>query len=142
RFSDIDSSEAISVTKACGMHEMISSIQGGYDAEIGATATHLSAGQAQGVGLARALFGTPVLIVLDEPSSNLDSFTVAKLTKALRRLRAEGRILLVATHDPRLMTLADQILVLNKSEIKMVSGPDYLKALAGQSAQPKGGASA
>jgi len=142
RFTDVDGSAAVQVAKNSGVHELISGLAEGYDAKVGLGGTHLSAGQSQAIGLARALFGDPVLIVLDEPSSNLDSFTVARLKKALAEKRAAGRIVILATHDVRLIKEADQVLVLNKKEIKLVNGEAYYAAVTGQNLAAHEGVSA
>ncbi len=78
------------------------------------------------------MFADPILIVLDEPSSNLDSFTVARLKKTLASKRAAGRIVILATHDARLIKEADQVLLLSKKEIKLVTGDAYYAALTGK----------
>ena len=142
RFTGAEGTDAVQVAKDCGVHELISGLSDGYDTKVGLGGMHVSAGQAQAVGLARALFGDPVLIVLDEPSSNLDSFTVARLKKSLAEKRAAGRIVIVATHDVRLIKEADQVLVLSKQEIKLVAGEAYYAAVTGRDVMDQKGVSA
>jgi len=142
RFSDAPGESAILAAKQCGVHELISGLPDGYDTVTGEGGAHLSAGQKQGIGMARALFGEPTLLVLDEPSSNLDSFTVARLKKTLSDIRSRGRIIIVATHDVRLIEQADQVLVLTKKEIKLVTGEAYYAAMTGIDLSRRGSVSA
>ena len=135
----VEGEHAVQAAKDCGVHELISGLADGYDTKVGVDAKHLSAGQAQAIGLARAMFADPVLIVLDEPSSNLDSFTVARLKKTLANKRAAGRIVILATHDARLIKEADQVLLLSKKEIKLVTGDAYYAALTGKRPLKPGG---
>ncbi|MDJ1159888.1 ATP-binding cassette domain-containing protein [Chelatococcus sp. SYSU_G07232] len=93
-------------------HDMIVSLPRGYETEIGRDGSRLSGGQRQRIGLARAFFGKRRLILLDEPNSNLDYEGEEALCDAIRQAKARGATLLVATHRPRLLTVADLILFL------------------------------
>ncbi len=130
RFTDADSAHAIAAAKSCGAHEMVNGLAEGYDTLVGPGGVQISAGQKQGIGLARSLFGNPVLVVLDEPSANLDEFTIAKLRRALAELRAAGNVVIIATHDMRLIQSSDRVLLLNKTEIKLVGSDAYLAAVS------------
>lgn len=137
RFSGADSTEAINAAMSRGAHEVINGLAEGYDTPVGPGGVQISAGQNQGIGLARALFGAPVLLVLDEPSANLDEFTIAKLKRAIEAQREAGNIVLVATHDMRLIRASERVLLLNKKEIKLVASDAYLAAVSNKMQSPK-----
>jgi ATP-binding cassette subfamily C protein len=93
-------------------HEMILSLPAGYQTEIGRDGSKLSGGQRQRIGLARAFFGNRKLILLDEPNSNLDPEGEQALCSGIERARARGATLVIVTHRPRLLTIADAVLFL------------------------------
>src|SRR5690606_7440105 len=93
-------------------HDMILSLPRGYQTEIGRDGSKLSGGQRQRIGLARAFFGDRRLVLLDEPNSNLDHDGEEALCDAIREARDRGTTMLVASHRPRLLTVADFILFL------------------------------
>jgi ABC-type protease/lipase transport system fused ATPase/permease subunit len=99
RFDDAAGSDAIlQAAQAAGAHEMIVRLPDGYSTRIGEGGMSLSAGQRQRLGLARAVFGSPFLVVLDEPNANLDADGEAALTRAIERLRQAGCIVIVVSH--------------------------------------------
>ena len=101
RFDPEAKSDAIiAAAKEAGVHEMIVRMRDGYDTQIGEQGTALSAGQRQRMALARALYGDPFLVVLDEPNSNLDGEGDAALTQAIRGARERGAIVIVVAHRP------------------------------------------
>ena len=108
----------IAAAREAGVHEMIVKMREGYDTQIGEQGTALSAGQAQRVGLARALYGDPFLIVLDEPNSNLDTEGDEALTRAVRSARARGAIVVVVAHRPIGIEAVDQLLVLKDGRVQ------------------------
>ncbi len=99
---------------AAGVHEMIVSLPDGYDTQIGEHSGVLSAGQAQRIALARALYRDPFLVVLDEPNSNLDAEGEAALTKAILGIRARGGIAIVIAHRPSAIAGVDLLLAMKE----------------------------
>jgi ATP-binding cassette subfamily C protein/ATP-binding cassette subfamily C protein EexD len=114
-----------------GCHEMILRLPQGYETEIGEGGQHLSGGQRQLVGLSRALFGAPKLVVLDEPNSNLDGDAEAALQRALETLKTRGTTVILVSHRPALVQGVDKVLLLKDGAAEMF-GPraEILKRLA------------
>ncbi len=112
RFGNPNAEKIIDVSRMAGIHEMILQLPNGYDTQIGATSGILSAGQRQRVGLARALYDSPKLIVLDEPNSNLDDQGERDLLTALRRMKESGSTIIIITHRTSILALVDKLLVM------------------------------
>lgn len=113
RFSpDMSSEKVIEAAKFAGVHELILGLSDGYETRIGTDGAILSAGQRQRVGLARALYCMPFMIVLDEPNSNLDSDGEAALTSAIANARQLGSIVVVIAHRPSALAAVDHVLVM------------------------------
>jgi ATP-binding cassette subfamily C protein len=111
---DATSDGIVAAAKQAGVHEMIVKMREGYETEIGDRGSVLSAGQAQRIALARALYGDPFLVVLDEPNSNLDTEGDEALTRAVRSARQRGAIVIVVAHRPVGIEAVDQVLVLRE----------------------------
>jgi len=131
RFDPEATSEAvIDAAQAAGVHEMIVGFEGGYEAQVGENGTALSAGQQQRIALARALYGDPFLVVLDEPNSNLDSEGEAALTRAILGVRRRGGIVVVIAHRPSALAATDAILVMRQGRLEAFGAKkDVLPAL-------------
>jgi ATP-binding cassette subfamily C protein PrsD len=115
RFEDPPNADAvIAAAQAAGVHDLIINLSEGYDTVIGDQGSALSAGQAQRIALARALYRDPFMVVLDEPNSNLDAEGDEALTRAILGLRARGAITVVIAHRPSAIAGVDYILVMAK----------------------------
>jgi ATP-binding cassette subfamily C protein len=110
---------------------MIVSLPDGYGTRIGDGGAFLSGGQRQRLGLARALYGNPFLVVLDEPNSNLDGEGDEALSRAIAGVRQRGGIAIVVTHRPSTLTSVDQVALVMDGTIKLVGArDDVLRQLA------------
>ena len=115
------------------MHELILSLPRGYETEVGEHGMLLSPGQRQRIALARALYGNPRLVVLDEPNSNLDGAGEVALAQAIVRLRAEGVTAVIVTHRPSLIAHVDKILLLDGGRVTQYgAAADVMKAMQRQ----------
>ena len=119
RFGDLDSDAVVRAAQMSGVHEMILQFPDGYDTVIGATGGVLSGGQRQRIALARALYGDPVLVVLDEPNSNLDQQGELALAKALEQMSAKGITVIIVTHRPSILAQVDKLLVMKDGRTEM-----------------------
>ncbi|HCG40192.1 MAG TPA: type I secretion system permease/ATPase [Pseudomonas sp.] len=125
RFGEIDAEKVIQAAKTAGVHEMILQLPDGYDTVIGSEGVNLSGGQRQRVGLARAIYGTPRLIILDEPNSNLDEVGERALAQAIAQLKNTGATIFIITHRTNILAQLDRLLVLNNGTIGLY-GPREL----------------
>jgi ABC-type protease/lipase transport system fused ATPase/permease subunit len=112
RLGVVDSEKVVAAAKLVALHETILSWPQGYDTLLGDAGFALSGGQSQRLAIARALYGDPSFVVLDEPNANLDEVGEQALIQALRHLRQRGATVIVTTHRPRLIGVVDQMLVL------------------------------
>lgn len=113
-----DPSEVITAAKRAGSHEMIVKLPEGYDTRVTANGGRLSGGQIQRIGLARALYGDPVMVVLDEPNSNLDNEGSLAINKTIRELKMANRIILVMAHRPAALSECDLLLFLENGRMR------------------------
>ena len=107
----------IEAAQIAGVHEMILALPGGYGTPIGMAGQPLSGGQIQRLGLARAIYGIPRLIVLDEPNSNLDGGGDEALSAAILTLRARGSVVVVMAHRPSVIHAVNKVMILHKGTI-------------------------
>jgi ABC-type protease/lipase transport system fused ATPase/permease subunit len=138
RMGEVNSTAVVEAATWANVHEMILHLPQGYDTPIGEGGAFLSAGQRQRIALARALYGKPCLVVLDEPNSNLDAEGEGALIDAIRRMKTEGVTLVIVTHRSRLLTVMDLILVLHEGVVERLGPPsEVLARLArGPAGQP------
>jgi ATP-binding cassette subfamily C exporter for protease/lipase len=122
RFSEINSAEVVNAANRSGVHQMIFGLSNGYDTQIGDGGNILSGGQKQRLGIARALYGSPSLIVLDEPNSNLDDVGEAALVQTIKELKTLGKTVVIVTHRPNILQVVDKLLVMKDGSI-LTYGP-------------------
>lgn len=122
RFGQVDPEKVIAAARSAGLHEMILRFPKGYDTPIGEAGNLLSGGQRQRVGLARAMYGDPVMVVLDEPNANLDDVGEAALVRAVQELKSKGCTVFLITHRPGILAVADRLLVLQDGAV-VADGP-------------------
>jgi PrtD family type I secretion system ABC transporter len=117
RFDPSPASEDILIAaRAANLHDILTALPKGYDTIIGESGNRLSAGLRQRIALARALYGSPFLIVLDEPNSNLDAEGDVALREAIRSMRVRGSIVIVVAHRPSAIEPVDQLLYLREGK--------------------------
>jgi ATP-binding cassette subfamily C exporter for protease/lipase len=130
RFGNVDPDKVIVAAKRAGVHDLILHFPQGYDTVLGDGGAGLSGGQKQRLGLARAMYGDPSLIVLDEPNSNLDDVGEAALVAAIQDLRQRGKTIVLITHRTTIIGITAKLLFLRDGVAQMF-GPtaDVLKAI-------------
>jgi ATP-binding cassette subfamily C protein len=106
------SEKIIAAARAARIHDLVVSLPDGYSTEVGETGRQLSAGQKQRIALARALYGDPFLVVLDEPNSNLDSEGEDALTAAILGIRERGGVAVIIAHRPSALLAVDKVLMI------------------------------
>lgn len=136
RFSDVDSEQVIAAAKHAGMHDLILRMPMGYDTPLGVGGNVLSGGQKQRLGLARALYGDPALVVLDEPNSNLDEQGERALAETIRDLNARGKTTVMMTHRMSALSVVQKIMVLSDGTLKAYGPRDEVLAALQANANP------
>jgi ATP-binding cassette, subfamily C, type I secretion system permease/ATPase len=119
RMGEARPEQVIEAAQLAGCHEMILRLPKGYETEIGENGQLLSGGQRQLIGLARALFGKPKFVVLDEPNSNLDGESENNLARALAKLKALGATVILVSHRPGLVQHVDLVLLMRDGAVEM-----------------------
>ena len=117
RFGEINDEVVVDAAKLAGAHEAIVQLADGYETTIGPGGANLSGGQRQRIGLARAFYGRPALIVLDEPTSNLDAIGEASVRSAVEELKNDGHTVFIVAHSPSLVAGVDKMMVLQKGRL-------------------------
>jgi ABC-type protease/lipase transport system fused ATPase/permease subunit len=126
RFAKIDAEKVVEAAKLAGAHAMILELPNGYDTVIGIGGNELSGGQRQRIGLARAFYGLPALIVLDEPTSNLDAEGEAGVREALETLKKRQRTVVIIAHRPALLAATEVLMVIQKGTITQFGRTDEI----------------
>ena len=119
RMAQAPTEAVFDAARLAGCHEMILRLPKGYETEIGEGGQHLSGGQRQQIGLARALFGNPRFIVLDEPNSNLDGDAESALLRSLHELRRRGTTVVLVSHRPVLVQGVEKVLLMREGAVEM-----------------------
>jgi PrtD family type I secretion system ABC transporter len=119
----LDSAAIVRAAQRSGVHQMILDLPDGYDTQIGDGGELLSGGQRQRIALARALYGEPAVLLLDEPDASLDTAGEAALDNVLRRLKADGVTVIAVTHRPLLVERADRLLRLSEGQMEYFGPP-------------------
>ncbi len=137
RLGAIDSQQVIAAARLAGVHEMISRLPQAYDTELGEAGAVLSGGQRQRIALARAVYGAPTLVVLDEPNASLDAEGEEALTAALAALKQRGTTVVLVSHRPALMRHVDTLAILRDGALD-ICGPrdEVLARLHGKTVRP------
>ena len=117
RFQTLNADDIIAAAKLVGMHEVILRLPQGYDTLIDDAGLSLSGGQRQLIGLARAMYQSPQILVLDEPNAHLDEYGEVYLRNALLAFKQMGKTIVVISHRANLLNIADQLLVMKQGEI-------------------------
>lgn len=123
-----DANAVIAAANAAGVHDMIVSLPNGYETQVGESGNALSAGQAQRIALARALYGDPFLVVLDEPNSNLDAEGDEALSRAILGVRARNGIVVVVAHRPSAIAGVDLLLMMGQGRAQAFGPKDEVLA--------------
>jgi ATP-binding cassette subfamily C exporter for protease/lipase len=135
RFGDIDMAQVEAAAKLVGVHDLIMSLPQGYNSPVGRDGAMLSGGQRQRVGLARALYGKPVFVVLDEPNSSLDEAGDAALANAIATLKQLGTTFVVMTHRTSVLGVADKMLIMRDGAQQAFGPRDEVLAALQQKAK-------
>lgn len=130
-----DGQSILDAACAAGVHDLIVRLPDGYETMLGANGTALSAGQRQRIALARALFGNPFLVILDEPNSNLDAEGEMALTRAIAGIKARGGIAIVVAHRPSALAAVDLVGIMQGGKLTAFGPRD--EVLAAQTRQPQ-----
>ena len=136
RFGDVDMVQVEAAARLVGLHDLIMALPQGYNSPVGRDGAVLSGGQRQRVGLARALYGKPVFVVLDEPNSSLDEAGDAALANAIASLKQLGTTFVVMTHRTSVLGVADKMLLMRDGAQQAFGPRDEVLAALQQARQP------
>lgn len=132
RYATVDSQKVIEAAKLCGVHEMILKLPQGYDTQIGVGGTMLSGGQRQRIALARAVYGYPRIVILDEPNSNLDDVGEKALVNTIAELKKHSITVILVTHRPAILGITNKILLLREGVLQLYGTRDEVLAALSQ----------
>ena len=135
RFGVVEMGKVEAAARAVGLHDFIMALPQGYDSPVGRDGAMLSGGQRQRVGLARAIYGDPVFVVLDEPNSSLDEEGDAALANAIQVMKSRGTTFVVMTHRTSVLAVADKMLVLRDGQMQAFGPRDEVLAALQKAAQ-------
>jgi ATP-binding cassette subfamily C protein EexD len=137
RFNEVDSHKVVDAAQKAGVHELILRLPEGYDTKIGVGGASLSGGQKQRIGFARAIYNNPVLVVLDEPNSNLDEQGELALIKAIQHLKENKTTVVVITHRPSILQVTNKLALINQGTLEQYGNTkEVLAKISGKPAQP------
>jgi len=136
RFRDGPMADVVAAARMAGVHELIGSLPQGYETRLTDAGSRLSGGQRQRLALARAIFGNPRLIVLDEPNSSLDSEGEAALVDTIDALRDRGATILVIAQRMSILKRADRLMVMKDGIMSKVGGHAEVMASLGPQRHP------
>jgi len=130
RLGEVDPAKVVQAAQLIGMHESILTFPNGYDTPLGETGFALSGGQRQRIAIARAVYGMPKYVVMDEPNSNLDEIGENALIDTVRALKNNGGTVIITTHRPRLVSIVDMMLVLKSGrQVAFGTAKEMLEAV-------------
>ena len=136
RFGSLDSEQILAAAKLAGADQLIRHLPDGYETDVGANADRISMGQRQRIGLARALFGDPALVVLDEPNSNLDGAGDKALADALRQMKQRGKTVVIVSHRADILKDVDKVLMLYEGAVAKFCDRDEILRPVSQPSVP------
>lgn len=136
RFGPVDMVKVEAAARALGLHDAILALPKGYESPVGRDGAMLSGGQRQRVGLARAIYGDPVFVVLDEPNSSLDEQGDAALASAIALLKSRGTTFVVMTHRTSVLAVTDMMLLLQDGQARAFGTRDEVLAALAKASAP------
>ena len=119
-----DAEKIVAAAKKADAHDMILKMPDGYDTKVAASGGRLSGGQIQRIGLARAMYSDPVILVLDEPNSNLDNEGSMALNRAIKAMKSDGKSVLIMAHRPAAIQECDLLLMLEGGQVRAFGPKD------------------
>ncbi len=128
RFNEVDAQKVVEAATKAGVHEMILRLPDGYDTKIGAGGATLSGGQRQRVGFARAIYDNPVLVLLDEPNSNLDDQGELALVQAIKLLKENQTTVILITHRPNILQVTNKLAVVKQGTLELYGDTNQVLA--------------